>query len=136
MQRVGSAPAKLMMAPFKKFRKEILEALKKTEGARGKTTSLYKSRIPGELKPTTRVWLKSKAANVPHKKGTSVIIQNKNIFTHRGTNQDGYKSSQTFSNVNHASVRRLRRTLTGKSEKTNISPRTMKALQRRFHMMK
>jgi len=142
MQRVGSAPSKLMSGPFRKYRKEILEALKKTEGrpyVRGNTLSLYKSRIPGELRPSTRAWLNSKAAKMSHKKGSPLIMSHANMFTPRrvGANKHhGYKSSQTFSNVNQASVVRLRKALTGSSKKRNISPKTMKALQRRFEMMK
>jgi len=152
MQRVGSAPAKLMKAHFIKYRKEILEALKKTEGrpyVRGNTLSLSKSRIPGELRPSTRAWLNSKAAKVSHKKGSPLIISHANMFNSRGNNQPHhYKSVQTFLNVNLDAPERIRNALTvsskkrnistktGSSKKRNISPKTMKALQRRFEMMK
>lgn len=119
MQRVGSAPAKLMRAPFKKFSKAVLKALSK-------------SHTPGDLKPLTKVWMNSKASKVPHKKGSKVSIHLNNIFTRHGTNQHVYNSIKNFSKVNHASVRRLRRAVTGKSEKTNISPRVMKKMQDLF----
>ena len=137
MQRVGSAPAKLMRAPFKKFSKAVLAALKKTEGqpyVRGSRLSLSKSHVPGELKPSVRAWMNSAASKVPHKKGSKVSIHLNNIFTRHGTNQHKYKFGQTYSKVNHASVRRLRRAVTGKSEKTNISPKTMKKMQDLFKM--